>query len=403
MTISEFTLHVPDADIEDLYIRLSRSRYPAASSAEPWQLGTDVAYMRDLAHYWQHDFDWRAQERRLNGFPQFKAQLDDIELHYLHAHGPNPEARPLLLCHGWPGSVFEFLDIIPRLTDPERFGGKAEDAFTVIVPSLPGYGLSYQPGQKGFGVEEMADYLAQLMVKLNYDRFFVQGGDWGGFVASRIAHIYPDTVIGLHLNLLPVPRSGVAGADASDEERAHFDRLETWLSEGVGYQWIQGTRPQTLSFGLMDSPVGLGAWIVEKFRAWSDCGDDIETAVSRDHLLANISLYWFTGAIGASFYPYYARMHGSWPIPLDAGIKVPTAYAEFPKEMVRPPRSLAQSMFGNIRRWTEMPRGGHFAALEQPELLAADIQAFAREIEGRSQASNTTARALRQPGRWCLV
>lgn len=380
MAIRRFELHVPDADIDDLRDRLSRSRFPCASSAPPWELGTDVAYMRDLTDYWNGTFDWRAQERRLNGFEQYKVRLDDVDLHFLHVHGPNPEARPLLLCHGWPGSVFEFLDIIPRLTDPERFGGKAGDAFTVIVPSLPGYGLSYQPGQKGFSVEEMADLLAQLMRKLDYDRFFVQGGDWGGFVASRIAYRYPQNVIGLHLNLLPVARSGVAADDATEEERAHFERLEKWQRDGIGYQWIQGTRPQTLSFGLMDSPVGLGAWIAEKFRAWSDCGGEIETAISRDHLLANISLYWFSGSIGASFYPYYARMHGAWPIPFDAGIMVPTAYAEFPGEMVRPPRSLAQAMFGNIRRWTKMPRGGHFAALEQPELLAADIQAFAREI-----------------------
>ncbi|MDP3527343.1 MAG: epoxide hydrolase [Hoeflea sp.] len=381
MTIRPFTLHVADAEIEDLRLRLSRTRFPAASSAAPWELGTDIAYMRDLATYWRESFDWRAQECRLNVFPQFKLQLDELELHYLHVRGPNPQARPLLLCHGWPGSIFEFLDIIPRLTDPERFGGRAEDAFTVIVPSLPGYGLSYQPGQKGFGVEEMADIFARLMQALNHDRYFVQGGDWGGFIASRMAYRYPERVAGLHLNLVPVPRSGKASDQASAEERAHFDRLESWIKDGVGYQWIQGTRPQTLSFGLMDSPVGLGAWIVEKFRAWSDCGGEIETAISRDHLLANISLYWFTGAIGSSFYPYYARMHRPWPVPLNEKITVPMAYAEFPMEMVRPPRSLAEVMFSDIRRWTVMPRGGHFAALEQPELLAADIQAFAREID----------------------
>ncbi|MBC7282707.1 epoxide hydrolase family protein [Hoeflea sp.] len=381
MTICKFELHVADADIEDLHFRLSRSRFPFASSAEPWELGADIAYMRDLTDYWQRTFDWRAQEQRLNSFPQFKLQLDDLELHFIHVHGPNPHARPLLLCHGWPGSIFEFLDIIPRLTDPERFGGSAEDAFTVIVPSLPGYGLSYQPGQKGFGVEEMADCFATLMRELNYDRYLVQGGDWGGFIASRMAYCYPDNVAGLHLNLVPVPRSGKASDRASADERAHFDRLELWLKDGVGYQWIQGTRPQTLSFGLMDSPLGLGAWIVEKFRAWSDCKGEIEGAISRDHLLANISLYWFTGAIGSSFYPYYARMHRPWPIPLDEKISVPMAYAEFPGEMVRPPRSLAEGLFSDIRRWTAMPRGGHFAALEQPELLAADIQAFAREID----------------------
>ena len=292
--------------------------------------------------------------------------------------------RPcLLLSHGWPGSEFEFLDIIPRLTDPARFGGDPADAFTVVAPSLPGYGLSFAPGQPRFSLEMIADCFAELMSGvLGYPRFAAQGGDWGAFVTSRLGAVHADKQIGIHLNLLAVRRDLKMLAQPTPEEQQFLGELEVWMREETGYQWIQGTRPQTLAFGLNDSPAGLAAWIVEKLRAWSDCGGDVESVFSKDQMLADIALYWFSGAIGSSFWPYYARLHRPWPFP-EGGVRVPTGYAEFPREILRLPRSVAQKVYTDIRRWTVMPRGGHFAAMEQPEALAREIVEFFRPLRSR--------------------
>jgi pimeloyl-ACP methyl ester carboxylesterase len=376
-----FTLNVADTAIADLRERLARTRFPDQAPGEPWAYGTNVDYLRGLAEYWRTAFDWRAQEGRLNAFPQFKAALHDIDVHFLHVPGKGPNPCPLLLMHGWPGSVFEFLDLIPRLTDPASFGGDPADAFTVVAPSLPGYGLSFRAGQKRFGIEEISDCLVDLMTEtLGYRRFAAQGGDWGGITASRMGYAHAAKLIGIHVNLLAVRRDGSAVGDPTQEERRYLDEMAHWLKEETGYQWIQGTRPQTLSFGLTDSPSGLAAWIIEKFRAWSDCNGDVESAFTRDQLLANISLYWLTGAIGSSFFPYYFRVHRPWPIPEGGRIAVPTGYSEFPREILRAPRSLAERTYTDIRRWTVMSRGGHFAAMEQPEALAAEVQAFFRAL-----------------------
>jgi pimeloyl-ACP methyl ester carboxylesterase len=376
-----FSLNVADTAIADLRERLARTRFPDQAPGEPWEYGTNVDYLRGLVEYWRSGFDWRAQEARLNAFPQFKASLHDIDVHFLHVPGKGPNPCPLLLMHGWPGSVFEFMDLIPRLTDPGSFGGDPADAFTVVAPSLPGYGLSFRPGQKRFGIEEIADCLANLMTEtLGYRRFAAQGGDWGGITASRMGYAHATKLIGIHVNLLAVRREPNMLSDPTPEERKYLEELAHWLKEETGYQWIQGTRPQTLSFGLTDSPAGLAAWIVEKFRAWSDCNGDVESAFTRDQLLANISLYWFTGAIGSSFFPYYFRMHRPWPIPEGGTIAVPSGYSEFPREILRAPRSLAERTYTDIRRWTVMWRGGHFAAMEQPEALAGEIQAFFRPL-----------------------
>jgi pimeloyl-ACP methyl ester carboxylesterase len=376
-----FRLHVPDAAIDDLRKRLSRTRFPDQAPGEPWAYGTDLAYMRSLVNHWHDDFDWRAQEARLNSFPQYKIHLHGIDLHFLHVPGRGPRPHPLLLSHGWPGSVFEFLELVPRLTDPERFGGDPADAFTVIAPSLPGYGLSFTPGQPRFGIEAIADCFAELMTGvLGYSRFGAQGGDWGSFVTARLGYAYPERLSGIHLNMMPVRRDPTMVSNPTLEEGRYAEELQLWLKEETGYQWIQGTKPQTLAFALTDSPAGLAAWIVEKFRAWSDCGGDVEVAFARDHLLANISLYWLTGAIGSSFWPYYARMHGPWPIPAGETVAVPTGYSEFPREILRPPRSIAERTFTNIQRWSVMQRGGHFAAMEQPDALAEEIRALFRPL-----------------------
>jgi len=375
-----FRLHVEQRAIDDLRARLALTRFPDQAPGEPWAYGTDVAYLRELVAYWRDGFDWRAQEARLNTFAQYKAPVHGIDLHFLHVEGRGPKPLPLLLSHGWPGSVFEFLELIPRLTDPARFGGDPSDAFTVVAPSLPGYGLSFAPGQPRFGVEAIADCFAELMTAvLGYRRFAAQGGDWGAFITSRLGTVHADKLIGLHVNLLPVRRDPKIVAEPTPEERDYLKQLELWLKEGTGYQWIQGTRPQTLAVALTDSPAGLAAWIVDKFRAWSDCGGDVERVFPKDHLLANIGLYWFTGAIGSSFWPYYARMHGPWPIP-DGGVTAPMGYAAFPREILSPPRSIAAKVYTDIRRWTEMPRGGHFAAMEQPEALAREIVEFFRPL-----------------------
>src|SRR5207245_3406485 len=321
---------------------------------------------------------WRRAEAWLNGFRQFTAPVAGISVHFLHEEGRGPSPLPLILSHGWPGSVWEFHKIIPMLTDPARFGGDARDAFTVIAPSLPGYGLSFAPGQSRFGIEEIADAMAELMQQgLGYSRFAVQGGDWGAIIASRMGCVHADKLVGIHVNLLAVRRER-EGPPASPEEEAYFEQLADWLREGTGYQMIQGTRPQTLAYALTDSPAGLAAWIIDKFRAWSDCGGDVERAFSRDQLLANISLYWFTGAIGSSFWPYYARLHP--PSPLPGPVAAPTRHAEFPAQILRPPQSLAARAYSDIRRWTVMPQGGHFAAMEQPDALAHEVREFFRPL-----------------------
>jgi len=376
-----FSLEIPDAAIDDLKARLANVRLPDRAPGPDWAYGAEVGYMAELIEYWRSAFDWRAQEALLNGFPQFKVQLDDVDLHYIAAPGQGPDPKPLLLMHGWPGSVFEFIDLIPRLTDPARFGSDPADAFTVIAPSLPGYGLSFDPSQKRFGVAEMADLMAILMSDvLGYEQFAAQGGDWGAFTSSALGVRHPEKLVGIHLNMLSLNPSDPPPANPTPEERRYAEEVARWAREETGYIQIQGTRPQTLAFALADSPAGLCAWIAEKFHVWTDHDGDFETVVDRDRLLANISLYWFTGAIGSSFWPYYDRLHGEWPIPAGKTVGVPTGYAAFPKEIRRPPRSIAERTYTDLRHWTVMPKGGHFAALEQPEALAHDVQTFFRSL-----------------------
>ena len=357
--MTPFRLEIPDAALADLRERLKRTRLPDAPPGRAWTTGTSLKYLKELLTYWEQAFDWRAQEARINAFPQFMVPLDDIELHFIHAPGKSRDAMPLLLAHGWPGSIVEFLELIPRLTE----------RFSVVAPSLPGYTLSFAPGQKRFGVEDIASTFVKLMTEvLGYRKFGLQGGDWGAFICSRIAATRPELVTGLHLNYLTVPR------DAASADAGWQAQLADWVKERSAYSIIQGTRPQTLAYGLTDSPAGLAAWIAEKFHAWSDNDGTIENAIARDAMLANISLYWFSGAIGSSFWTYYARLHGAWPVPFP--VNVPTAYASFPGEILRPPRAVAEKYYTNIRRWTGLKKGGHFAALEQPGALAADIREF---------------------------
>ena len=376
-TIRPFRLAIDESAIADLKMRLAQVRWPDEAPEPPWRYGTSVGFMREMVDYWIHTYDWRKTEAALNAWPQFVTCIDGIDVHFLEIEGRGPNPRPLLLSHGWPGSVLEFLKLIPLLTDPAAHGGDASDAFSVVVPSLPGYTLSFRANQERRGLPEIAAMLDQLMTQLGHPRYGAQGGDWGSFVTAWLGAHRAEHLFGIHLNLLPLRRDAAMFKDPTEEERRYLGELEAWLKEETGYQWIQGTRPQTLAFSLADSPAGLAAWIVEKYRAWTDCNGDPRNALSMDEMLGNISLYWFTNCIGASFWPYYARLHGPWPI--DRKISVPTGYCEFPREILRPPRAAAERLFA-IQRWSVMPRGGHFAALEQPAALAHEIREFFRPL-----------------------
>jgi pimeloyl-ACP methyl ester carboxylesterase len=369
--VRPFQLQVPQAAIADLHARLDRARWPdeaPESTVTPWLHGSSLAFMRELAEHWRHRFDWRATEAQLNAYPQFKATIDGIDLHFLHAPGRRKDAKPLLLSHGWPGSVLEFMKLIPLLADD----------FSLVVPSLPGYTLSFTEGQPRKSCQQIGAIFDTLMhERLGYTRYFAQGGDWGSFITAWLGANRPEHVAAIHLNLMPLRRDATAFANPSDAERRYVEQMQAWLREETGYQAIQGTRPQTLAFALSDSPLGLAAWIAEKFRAWTHNEGDPRDALTMDEMLGDISLYWFTNCIGASFWPYYARLHGPWPI--EGRVEVPTGYCEFPHEILRPPREAAERQF-NIQRWTVMPRGGHFAALEQAEALAAEVRAFFASI-----------------------
>ena len=314
MELTPFTIRIPDATLADLRARLDRVRWPDEIPDAGWRYGTDLAYLRQLVVYWRTKYDWRVHEGRLNTFQQFTVPLSEIELHFIHQPGVGPSPLPLLLLHGWPGSVWEFHKLIPLLTDPARFGGDARDAFTVIAPSLPGYGLSFRPHQPRMNRVAMADLFAALMTVLGYHRFAAQGGDIGAQVAIRLAVAHPERLYAIHLNFIGALRDVEHPESPTDEERQYLDELQHWMTEETGYQWIQGTKPQTLAYGLTDSPVGLAAWIVEKFRSWSDCGGEIEQCFTKDELLTAVMLYWATGAINSSFWPYYANRHGDWSV-----------------------------------------------------------------------------------------
>ncbi|HVS41424.1 MAG TPA: epoxide hydrolase [Candidatus Dormibacteraeota bacterium] len=374
-----FRLDVPEAVLDDLRARLDRVRWPDEAPGTGWSRGTDLAYLRRLVEHWRTGYDWREHERRFNRLSQFTVPIGGIDLHAVHEPGAGPDPLPLLLVHGWPGSVWEFHDLIPRLTDPAAFGGDPADACTVVAPSLPGYALSFRPGQPRLGITETAGVLATLMTGvLGHRRFAAQGGDWGAYMVTRLALDRPELLCGIHLNLLAMAGTPDPAAPTPEEAR-HLDEVQHWQREERAYFSIQGTKPQTLAYGLTDSPVGLLAWIVEKFRTWTDRGGGDEPAIHPDVILTNVMLYWVTGAINSSFWPYVDRLHGGWRIGADDRVRVPTGYAAFPREITRPPRSLAEQRY-DIVHWTEMERGGHFAALEQPEALAADILAFLRPL-----------------------
>ena len=378
--VRPITLAVPEPVLADLQARLDLTRLPDEIPGTGWDYGTERGYLDELLTYWRDGFDWRAQEQLINELDHFVTRIDGVDLHFIHQRSPNPDAIPLLITHGWPGSFVEFLGIIGPLTDPGAHGGDAADAFHVVAPSLPGFGLSSSPTEPGYGPERMADILASLMERLGYDRYGLQGGDWGAIIGHWHAGNHPEHVIGLHSNfVLGGPPPGVdpnEGVPAVELEMRE-ERTRAF-AEGSAYQDIQGTKPQTLGYGLNDSPAGLAGWIVEKFHGWSDNDGHVESAFTKDELLTNITLYWVTQTITSSTRIYYESRHTP-PMRPVAFVEVPTAAAVFPKEIYFTPRRWAESRY-NIVRWTVMPRGGHFAALEEPELLVDDVRAFFGEL-----------------------
>ncbi|SEG86669.1 Pimeloyl-ACP methyl ester carboxylesterase [Actinacidiphila yanglinensis] len=368
-------LAVPDAELDELRARLRGTRWPTAWPLDGWAAGTEPGELRRLVAHWADGYDWRAHEAAVNALPSHLADLDGTPVHYLRFDAPRRDDLPIVLTHGWPSSFVELVGLARRLADPARHGGADEDAFTVIVPSLPGFGLSPQrPGPDGPPTQELWHRL--MHDHLGFTRYAAHGGDLGAGITSRLAAAHPEAVAGIHLLAVADPRA-YDPSTVTPEEQAYLDSVAAWSAEEGGYLHQQQTRPLTLSYGLADSPAGLLAWIVEKYRAWSDCGGDLSSRFSDDFVLTQASLYWFTRTISTSFRPYYE--HGRGRSRRLERVDVPTAVAVFPADLVRPPRSWAERTY-HVTRYTPMPRGGHFAAHEEPELLAADLTEFFREL-----------------------
>jgi microsomal epoxide hydrolase len=387
MQIQPFQVNVPQTTLDDLRERLAQTRWPDEVEGAGWDYGTNLGYLKKLVDYWQNEFDWRAQEAKLNQYAQFRAEIDDLGIHFIHERGKGPNPLPIIIFHGWPDSFYRMHKIIPLLTDPASYGGDPADSFDVIVPSLPGFGFSDRPGERGATSIRTAELLEQLMTDvLGYKRFAAAGGDIGSRVTRLLALAHPESLVGIHLTDVGFPREIAFPPDLSNPsaaEQQFLGSVQRWFMQESGYIMIQSTKPQTLAYGLNDSPVGLAAWIVEKFRAWSDCGGDIEQRFSKDELLTNIMIYWVTETISSSARLYYEDSHAAPQLKQGQYIEVPAGVATFPKDLTLPPRELGER-FLRVERWTEMPRGGHFAALEEPELLVDDMRVFFHDLKAKN-------------------
>jgi epoxide hydrolase len=372
--IIPFQISIPDDDLADLNRRLRHTRWPDAETVTDWSQGTPLAYLQDLCGYWADGYDWRACEARLNRFPQFRTEIDGLDIHFLHARSPHPDALPLVLTHGWPGSVVEFLKVIEPLTDPVADGGDNADAFHVVCPSLPGYGFSGRPGKPGWGLERTADAWDQLMTRLGYARYGAQGGDWGAQVATGLGMRHPEHLAGVHLNMPIVMPDPETMNDLTEQEQSALAAMKYYSDWDSGYSREQSTRPQTVGYGLVDSPAGLCGWILEKFWGWTDCDGDPANALTRDEMLDNVMIYWLTAA-GASS----ARMYWeSFRRPLLGPVGVPVGCSIFPHDIFLSSRRWAEKQFSDLRYWNEPAKGGHFAAFEQPEIFVQEVRAAFR-------------------------
>ncbi|MEU2172478.1 epoxide hydrolase family protein [Micromonospora chersina] len=380
-----FKIDIPQADIEDLHRRLTATRWPQELPGVGWKRGVPLDYLRELAEYWRDEYDWRSAEAELNQIPQYTTEIDGATIHFLHVRSPEPDATPLLLTHGWPGSVAEFLDVIGPLSDPRAHGGAAADAFHLVIPSIPGYGFSQPLAETGWDVPRIAAAWAELMRRLGYERYGTQGGDAGSVISLEVARTDPGHVIGAHVNMLMTFPSGDPAelAGLSETDQARLGKLARFDAELSGYMKVMATRPQTIAYGLNDSPAGLLAWIVEKFGEWTDSGGVPEDAVNRDRMLTIVSIYWFTQSAGPSAHFYYEGAEGVRQAA--AGVQpppitTPVGVAVFPHDIFVPLRRLADRDLPTLSHWTEFDHGGHFAALEQPALLTADVRSFFRGL-----------------------
>jgi epoxide hydrolase len=389
--IVPFTIHVPDEVLRDLKERLARTRFPDEIDGSGWEYGADLRYMKELVVYWRDQFDWRKQERTLNTFDQYKTTIDGLEIHFIHQRSPYANAMPLVITQGFPSSISEFVKVIGPLTDPVRYGGRASDAFHVVAISLPGIGFTERPHTPGFNLEKDAAIIAALMARLGYTRYAVQGGDVGAAIGRFLALNDTGHVVGLHLNFCiapPPPGDPNAGLSASELKRME-EREAFWENEHTGWIAIQQRRPQTLAFAFNDSPVGQAAWLVDKWRVLSDSNGNLETRFTKDELLTNVTIYWVTQTSGSAGRRYREGRLSSTTRGLNVGrsaqgddtrrVEVPTACALFPREATLPPRRWVEARY-NLTRWTEMPRGGHFPPLEEPELYVDDVRAFFRDM-----------------------
>jgi pimeloyl-ACP methyl ester carboxylesterase len=402
MRAKPFEVRVPQQRLDDLRGRLERARWPDEIEDDGWDHGTNRCYLKGLVEHWLTRFDWHQQEQAINRFPHFRADVDGFGVHFIHERGKGDRPLPLILTHGYPDSFVRFLKVIPMLSDPQAHGGDAADAFDVVVPSLPGYGFSDKPSQNGFTFRIGNLWHTLMTETLGYGRYAAHGGDWGSTVTEQLARSHAKSLVGIHLTDVPFWHLFQKPSDPSRDEQAFFARNDKWIPQEGAYALIQGTRPYSLARGLNDSPVGLAAWIVEKFHRWSDCDGRIETRFTKDELLTNIMIYWVTETIGSSFLPYYDFTSSgplTWMVEAfkqwTGSSDVPAAFATFPKDISQPPREWAERFF-NVQRWTQMPTGGHFAAMEEPELLVNDIRAFFRPLRsrvalGESRAIEVTA------------
>jgi pimeloyl-ACP methyl ester carboxylesterase len=384
MSIQPFNIQVSDEILDDLKYRLKHVQWPAQLENSTWERGTDIDYLQSLVSYWLEQFDWREQETKLNNFSQFTCNVDGIDIHFIHERGKGENPIPIILTHGWPDSYIRYQKIIPLLTDPARYDGDAEDSFDVIIPSIPGFGFSSLPKNSSVNNYEVSELWAKLMTeKLGYSKFAAAGGDIGSGVTRYLALNHRELLLGIHLTDIGIIRDLMVSQDEelSEEELNYKKNAPLWIANEGGYMSIQSTKPQTLSYGLSDSPIGLAAWIIEKFRSWSDCNGDLQQRFSKDELLTNIMIYWVTNTIGSSVRMYYENMNFLPPM---AHIDVPTGISLFPADILLPPKEWVMRNL-NITRLTTLPNGGHFTAMEEPELLAREIRAFFSPYRNRIQ------------------
>ena len=382
MDVRPFTIAVEDSVLEDLQQRLADTRWPDEIPNSGWDYGSNLGYLKELVEYWRTKFDWRVQEAKLNAFNHFKSEVDGLDIHFIHEKGKGPDPIPLIITHGWPSCFFEMTKIIPLLADPASHGGDAADSFNVVAPSLPGFGFSDHAQDRGMEVQRVAGMWNKLMTQnLGYHKFAAQGGDIGSGVTARLGFAHSDTLFGIHLTSItrPTPYLGPGSKPVTDAEQALITQRDKWFADEGGYNHIQGTKPQTLAYGLNDSPVGLAAWIVEKYRTWSDCGGDVETSYTKDELLTIVTIYWVTQTISSSTRMYFENQKNLWTMEKDQKVPAPAGMAMFPQEISKPPREWGERSY-DVRRWTEMTSGGHFAALEEPQQLAEEVRAFFRDF-----------------------